>query len=140
MFTMWWAYFDHSAVEKLNNRKRAFVWGYGHFFIFFSIAMIGASLAAAVDVATHQAHISDVLAAYLVIVPLLIYSASLWLLHEAQHWHGISKWLYPLSAAAVLTVPLFASDIGYSIFAIAIIYAVRLILSKTLAHTTIPTH
>ena len=140
MFTMWWAYFDHSAVEKLNNRKRAFVWGYGHFFIFFSIAMIGASLAAAVDVATHQAHISDVLAAYLVIIPLLMYSASLWVLHEVQHLHGPSKWLYPLSAAAVLTVPLFASDIGYSIFAIALIYALRLILSKSLVNDTSAAH
>ena len=130
MFTMWWAYFDHEIAERLNSRKRAFTWGYGHFFIFIAIAAIGATLAASVDVATHQAEISDLWAGYLVAVPLMIYTASLWALHEAHAQNGVKKWLYPLSTIIVLCIPLFSTDIGYSVFAISMVYAIRLILSK----------
>ncbi|QIO08091.1 low temperature requirement protein A [Acinetobacter lanii] len=130
MFTMWWAYFDHEIAERLNSRKRAFTWGYGHFFIFIAIAAIGATLAASVDVATHQAEISDQWAGYLVAVPLVIYTASLWALHEAHAQNGVRKWLYPLSTIIVLCIPLFSTDIGYSVFTISMVYAIRLILSK----------
>lgn len=34
MFTMWWSYFDTSIAERLNSRKMAFTWGYGHFFVY----------------------------------------------------------------------------------------------------------
>lgn len=130
MFTMWWAYFDHEIAEHLDRPKRAFTWGYGHFFIFISIAMIGASLAAAVDVATQHAEISDRLAGYCVAIPLVIYTASLWMLHEVHTQSGVKKWLYPLSTIIVLVIPLIAPDIGYSVFSISIVYALRLILSK----------
>lgn len=130
MFTMWWAYFDHGIADCLQNRKRAFTWGYGHFFIFVSIAALGASLAAAVDVSTHQAEISAQLMGWLVAIPLVIYTASLWLLHEAHHLQGIKKWLYPLSTIIVLSIPCFVPQIGYAVFAMAIVYALRLIFSK----------
>ena len=130
MFTMWWAYFDNEIAERLDSRKRAFTWGYGHFFIFIAIAAIGATLAASVDVATHHAEISDRLAGYLVAVPLVIYTASLWALHEAHAQDGLKKWLYPLTTVIVLCIPLFSTDIGYTVFAISLVYAIRLILSK----------
>lgn len=130
MFTMWWAYFDQEAAERLENRQLAFVWGYGHFFIFVAIAVIGATLESAVDVATHHAEISDQLAGYLIAIPLVIYTASLWVLHEAHAQVGLKKWLYPLSTVIVLCIPLFSTDIGYTVFAISIVYALRLILSK----------
>lgn len=130
VFTMWWAYFDHEVAERLNSRRRAFTWGYGHFFIFISIAIIGASLAASVDVAVGHAEISDRLAGYLVAVPLVIYTASLWILHEVHHLQGIKKWLYPLTTIVVLCIPIFVPAIGYSIFAMSIVYALRLMFSK----------
>jgi low temperature requirement protein LtrA len=130
MFTMWWAYFDNEIAERLNSRTRAFTWGYGHFFIFIAIASIGATLAASVDVATHHAEISDQLAGYLVAVPLVVYTASLWALHEAHAQDGLKKWLYPLTTVIVLCIPLFSTDIGYTVFAISVVYAIRLILSK----------
>ena len=131
MFTMWWAYFDNEVGDTLTTQKRVFGWGYGHFFIFISIAMIGASLAAAVDVATHQAHISDQMAGWLVAIPLVIYTGSLWLLHEAHQLEGLKKWFYPLTTIIVLCIPAFSPDIGYSVFAIGVVYALRLFLSKT---------
>lgn len=131
MFTMWWAYFDNEVGDTLTTRKRVFSWGYGHFFIFISIAMIGASLAAAVDVATHQAHISDQMAGWLVAIPLVIYTGSLWALHEAHMLNGMKKWFYPSTTIIVLCIPIFSPDIGYSVFAIGVVYALRLFLTKT---------
>ncbi len=130
MFTMWWAYFDHDVAERLNSRKRAFSWGYGHFFIFVSIAALGAGLAAAVDVVTHKAEISAEIVTYFIAISLIVYSASLWLLQDIHHLSGIKKWFYPITAAIVLCIPMILHQTGYAVFVIAIIYALRLIFSK----------
>lgn len=136
MFSMWWMYFDSDIAERLNSRKRAFIWGYGHFFIFVAVAAVGASLAACVDVATHHAEISDELAGYLVAVPLVIYTTALWLLHFSHQFSGIEKWLYPFTTIIVLCIPILSADIGYSIFAISIVYALRLIfMKKVMSHS-----
>ncbi|WP_445116488.1 low temperature requirement protein A [Acinetobacter sp. WZC-1] len=130
MFSMWWAYFDHKAVDRLNNRRRAFSWGYGHYFIFISIAAVGAALAASVDVVTGHAEISVQLTSCLVAIPLIIYTAGLWILYEVHHLSGMRKWLYPLTIIIVLSIPLLPMGIGYSVFAMAVVYALRLFLSR----------
>lgn len=132
MFTMWWAYFDSEIAERLNSRKMAFAWGYGHFFVFISIAAIGAGLAAAVDVVSNEALISSVHESYFVAVSLIVYTASLYILHEAHHQRGLKKWLYPLTAAIVLCIPLLIEPAGYAIFAMAVVYALRLMWTKSL--------
>ncbi|WP_040164356.1 low temperature requirement protein A [Microbacterium gorillae] len=44
-FALWWSYFlVPSAPVLAAHRDRAFVWGYGHAFVFLSIAAVGASL------------------------------------------------------------------------------------------------
>ena len=130
MFTMWWAYFDSEIAERLNSRKMAFAWGYGHFFVFISIAAIGAGLAAAVDVVSHEALISSMHESYFVAISLIVYTSSLYILHEAHHQSGLKKWLYPLTVVIVLCIPQFIEPAGYAIFAMAAVYALRLILSK----------
>lgn len=131
MFTMWWAYFDSEVAERLDSRKMAFVWGYGHFFVFISIAAIGASLAAAVDVVSHEALISSMRESYFVAGCLILYTTSLYLLHEAHHLSGFRKWLYPLTVVIVLCIPQVIEPAGYAIFAMALVYALRLFLSKS---------
>ena len=130
MFTMWWAYFDHSVAEHLNSKKRTFIWGYGHFFIFVSIAALGAGLAAAVDVIAHKAEVSSELVAYFIAISLVVYSGCLWLLQDIYYLKGIRKWFYPISAVIVLCIPMFIHSLGYSVFAIAVVYALRLVFSK----------
>ena len=130
MFTMWWSYFDTSIAERLNSRKMAFTWGYGHFFVFISIAAIGAGLAAAVDVVSHEALISSEKESYFVAISLIIYTTSLYLLHELHHQRGLKKLLYPLTVVIVLCIPLVIAPAGYAIFAMAVVYALRLIFSK----------
>ena len=42
---MWWVYFDRPVHDLLTSVRKAFVWGYGHYFIFASAAAVGAGLA-----------------------------------------------------------------------------------------------
>lgn len=129
MFSMWWAYFDRKAHQLLTSQKRAFIWGYGHYFIFASIAAVGAGLAAAVDIGTKHAEISNIYGAYLVAIPLIIYTFMLWLLHDFAFLKGIQRWLYPVSILIIFLVPL-SGNIGYSIFVMGLVYTLRLVFAK----------
>ena len=95
MFTMWWAYFDHSVADHLTSKKRTFIWGYGHFFIFVSIAALGAGLAAAVDVIAHKAEVSSELVAYFIAISLVVYSGCLWFLQDIYHLSGFIQYRLP---------------------------------------------
>lgn len=130
MFTMWWMYFDRTVNNQLRSHKQTFIWGYGHFFIFIGIASVGAALAAAVDVAASQAAVNDRYEGCIIAITLIIYSFSLWLLHDLPFLNGLGKWFYPLTALVIFIIPFWVSDIGYAVFAMALVYALRLLISK----------
>jgi low temperature requirement protein LtrA len=45
VFSVWWWYFEHPSEEGLRlSRQNAFVWGYGHYFVFGSVGALGAGL------------------------------------------------------------------------------------------------
>lgn len=49
-FALWWTYFDSVGAEGLTrNRRAAFTWGYGHYFLFAALAAIGAATQAQVE-------------------------------------------------------------------------------------------
>lgn len=92
VFGLWWVYFDLPG-ERVVARARpdagqrglmAFVWGYGHYFVFGAAAAVGAGLAAAVDHATDHSELSDTQAALAVTVPVAVYLAAVWVLHVAH--------------------------------------------------------
>ncbi|EOR10758.1 MULTISPECIES: low temperature requirement protein A [Acinetobacter] len=130
MFAMWWVYFDRSHHHHQRRGVQPFLWGYGHFFIFISIAILGAALAAAVDVSTQHAHISSQMMGWLIAACLAIYSTYIWLFYEAFDLSGWRRWLYPMTILILFTIPLFFADIGYIVFAMAVIYILRLLISK----------
>ncbi|WP_130802312.1 low temperature requirement protein A [Acinetobacter ihumii] len=130
MFTMWWAYFDRDAHHLLKNSKQAFLWGYGHYFIFISVAAVGSALAASVDVALGRAHISNQFMGYIVAVTLVCYTTSLWVLNELRYLSGIRRWLYPMTVVIIFCIPAIFNNIGLSVFLMAIVYALRLMFSK----------
>lgn len=132
MFTMWWMYFDRSNQVHLNSHRRAFIWGYGHFFIFISIASVGAALAAAVDVITGHATITNQYTDFMIAITLIVYSFSLWLLHDLPFLTGLGKWLYPFTAFIILMVPFVVGAIGYCVFMMSLLYALRLVMAKRL--------
>jgi low temperature requirement protein LtrA len=45
VFSIWWWYFEHPSEEGLRmSRGTAFFWGYGHYFVFSSVAALGTGL------------------------------------------------------------------------------------------------
>ena len=45
VFSVWWWYFEHPSEEGLRmSRGTSFFWGYGHYFVFSSIAALGTGL------------------------------------------------------------------------------------------------
>jgi low temperature requirement protein LtrA len=50
VLSLWWIYFYMPSGEALHqHRQRAFGWGYGHYFVFASIAAMGAGLGVVAD-------------------------------------------------------------------------------------------
>ena len=129
MFSIWWSYFDREAPKILTSSKKAFYWGYGHFFIFLSIAAIGAGLAVGVDVITGHAKISNQQAEYAIAIPLSIYSLVVWLIHDLQTDHGWRKLWHPLTVLLILLFPLWG-NIGYATLAIGIFYALCIVFRQ----------
>ncbi|OUJ94652.1 hypothetical protein BXA18_13165, partial [Acinetobacter baumannii] len=101
-----------------------------HYFVFVSIAAVGAALAAAVDVTTHHAHISDLYMGVIVAVSVVLYTSCIWILYEFQCLSGITKWFYPITALIILCIPFICINVGYSVFAMGIVYTLRLFISN----------
>jgi low temperature requirement protein LtrA len=50
VFALWWWYFEHPAHEALRlSRSLSFIWGYGHYVVFASLAALGAGLGVAAE-------------------------------------------------------------------------------------------
>lgn len=103
MFSLWWLYFAKPAHKFLTSNRVAFVWGYGHYFIFLSAAAVGAGLAVNVDHVTGHTELSDPVVAATVTVPAALFLCVLWALHIRPHrkdwWHTL---LFPISTAGIL--------------------------------------
>lgn len=123
MFAIWWSYFDRPAHHILTSFSRAFAWGYGHYFVFMSIAALGAGLAVGVDTITAHAHLSQALAGYVIAIPLSIYSVAIWLVHDIHVEQGWRKILHPLSILPILLFPMFFS-VGCATLVMGVYYAV----------------
>ncbi|MGW9630889.1 low temperature requirement protein A [Agromyces sp. NPDC055520] len=104
-FGMWWVYFTMPSAKVLHRfRERGFVWGYGHFVIFGSIAATGAGLHVAAFVIEGTAEIGDVAALLTVVVPVALFLIALFtiyalLLHDFDRFHIL---LFVLSLAALV--------------------------------------
>lgn len=102
VFSMWWLYFERGTHEVLTSNLAAFVWGYGHYFIFAAAAAVGAGIEVAVDYATGHTSLSPQGAALTVAVPVTIFLLGVWSLHLQRHDQGLSVWALPAGAAATL--------------------------------------
>jgi low temperature requirement protein LtrA len=71
VFGLWWIYFAEPEAE-LSQPRIAFIWGYGHYAVFGSVAALGAGLQAALDADAHHAALSPSAAALAVAAPVTI--------------------------------------------------------------------
>jgi low temperature requirement protein LtrA len=82
IFSIWWWYFEHPSEKGLRmGRGTAFFWGYGHYFVFSSVAALGTGLelaaasthgsAGTATVTTAGLGVAAPVAVYLVVTALL---------------------------------------------------------------------
>lgn len=106
VFVMWWLYFERPVRERTTMRE-GFTWGYGHLPIWAAAAAVGAGLAVAIEHATGRGALNAVSAGYTVTIPVAIYLAGLWFIHEraqAESWRDAVPGL--VAIGALLVVPL----------------------------------
>ncbi|MEV6834985.1 low temperature requirement protein A [Streptomyces sp. NPDC051133] len=103
VFAAWWIYFVVPIHGHLRTSRRAFVWGYGHYFVFASAAAIGAGLEVAVEQAVGTAHISVLSASASVTLPTALYLLTVWALHARHFKVGVAEQLVlPVTALLVI--------------------------------------
>ena len=82
LFALWWLYFLEPAAEGLSSkRRRSYYWGYGHYFVFASLAALGAGLEVAVQVGAAHTGASETAAEYAIAVPVAVFLLMLYVLH-----------------------------------------------------------
>ncbi|MGH3338795.1 MAG: low temperature requirement protein A, partial [Propionibacteriaceae bacterium] len=91
-FGLWWMYFTVPAGEVLQVHERWFPWGYGHMFIFGSIAATGAGLHVAATYLSHEAHIGATATVITVAAPVGVFAFALfalyaYLVHSGDPFH-----------------------------------------------------
>jgi low temperature requirement protein LtrA len=137
IFAMWWLYFKEPSAEGLEqHRDRSFVWGYGHYLLFASVAAIGAAIEVSVESGSRHTEIPDIAIGYALAVPVAIFFVMLWALHvRIVDVAVIPPIALGVGAVAVLLVPLAASVIGVAgvVAAIAVIAAL-LVAATIVAH------
>jgi low temperature requirement protein LtrA len=115
-FGMWWVYFMVPSGDLLHaHRERSFAWGYGHMFIFGSIAATGAGLHVAAYYIGDEAHIGATATVLTVAVPvalflLAVYALFTWLVRTPDPFH--LSLLAATAAVSVLAVALAASGLA----------------------------
>jgi low temperature requirement protein LtrA len=76
LFACWWLYFLEPDAQRLaDNRDLGFVWGYGHFGVFASLAAVGAGIEVTVEAISGEVAASPLLVAYSVGLPLALFLA-----------------------------------------------------------------
>lgn len=103
LFSMWWFYFDEEEHPALQYSKRAFLWGYGHFVVYASLAATGVGLAVVVDQLTDHSKISQFVAQLSLAIPVALFLIAMWFIHDMMSKRSLPiKAITPVSAIAIL--------------------------------------
>lgn len=139
IFTLWWIYFQTpwaKILEKHRTRTVGFIFGYGHYFLFASIAAVGAGLELVADsIRFSSKYIEDITAhsvSPLTAITTLSLSISVFLLFNTLIKIAIldrSKYhLYALAIVAIITVvPIMAVYFGLSTLVVLFILLLEVI-------------
>jgi low temperature requirement protein LtrA len=134
VFALWWLYFAEQAGEGLeSHRERSFLWGYGHFGIFVSLAAIGSALEVAVVTEGEGVHISDAQVGWILGIPICVFLILLWALHapivKRVAVHPVATFA---AVASILIIPVAAPVLGVVGQLTAITVVLALLLTVTL--------
>ncbi len=130
LFTLWWLYFSEPAAEGLvHHREGAYLWGYGHYFVFASLAAVGAGLEVAVDGIVHVSKSSDVVTGFVLAVPVSIFLLLLWLLHSPiVERVSIPPGATVVAVVLIMLAPLLSPVLGMVVVTVAITLVTVLLL------------
>jgi low temperature requirement protein LtrA len=138
LFGLWWLYFLAPVGHGLSNKPQvAFLWGYGHYFVFASLAALGAGLEVSAAGLEHHLAIGDRAIGYAVAIPVVIYLVLLRLLHgTVLTGFNVPAALLATALAIILALPLAASalSVGGVIALIALVVA-GLLATRITVHT-----
>ena len=86
VFGAWWAYFKHEShlAQLRGSGLSAFVWGYGHYVVFASVAALGAGLQVAADETHETIALGPTAAAMTVAIPISIYLVAVAAIHQRE--------------------------------------------------------
>jgi low temperature requirement protein LtrA len=134
VFSMWWIYFDMPSEEIVaavrraftNRLNGAFVWGYGHYLVFASVAATGAGLAVATDQLSHHSDLTQLEAAFCLTIPVSLYLLVTWVLHAPYKPPGI---LRSLGAPVTTVLVLATSATSQPVLATGLLLTVLLALT-----------
>lgn len=104
-FCAWWLYFSREDASVLTGNDVGFVWGFGHYVIFGTVAAFGAGLAARVEYYEHHADVSDLVSSVFVTGPVAAFLAALWFIGIRLH-DASARTAWPFSAAIVVVLAL----------------------------------
>jgi low temperature requirement protein LtrA len=119
VFALWWIYFDLPTGPLVEEARRrfdgdhpaiAFLWGYGHYVVFASVAATGAGIAVAVDQATDHSVLTDLQAGLAATVPVAVFVLAVWVLHSRAKAPGPMRTYVPPVAAALVVLTSFTPE------------------------------
>jgi low temperature requirement protein LtrA len=134
LFALWWLYFlEPSGRGLADNRDRSYLWGYGHYGIFASLAALGAGLEVAVEQTGHHLKVPDVGVAYAVAIPVGAFLLLLWAVHAPIVPRPVIRPAVILSAAlVVLLLPTAVGWVGLAAVVAAIAVTVAAVVALTI--------
>ncbi len=134
LFALWWLYFlEPSGRGLADNRDRSYLWGYGHYGIFASLAALGAGLEVAVEQTGHHLTVPDVGVAYAVAIPVGAFLLLLWAVHAPIVPRPVIRPAVILCAAlVVLLLPTAVGWVGLAAVVAAIAVTVAAVVALTI--------
>ncbi len=99
---MWWVYFEYPQGDRLHSVRKAFLWGYGHYFVFAAAAAYSAGIEVALDFETHHTGLAAARAAATVCVPVAVFLSVVWALMVRPYASRVINTAMPGVATAVM--------------------------------------
>ena len=105
---MWWAYFSVIDDNMLTSRRQAFLFGYGHYFVFGAAGAFSAGISVLLATADGTVDIPYGTAVASLLVPVALYLFGVWGLILRHHLSGLRSAAIPLLSLAIALTPLLA--------------------------------
>ncbi len=131
LFGLWWVYFEEPAGERLESRRRrVFLYAYGHYIVFASLALVGSGIEVVVSDVSDFAPVPDFLAAAALAWPVAVFLVSRWAVNapisEGRGTNAVATWAAALLIAAVPFASEWLTTLGAPI-AVAVIVVLLLV-------------